>query len=195
MEAKATKVEMANAHVTSVLAEKITEALLPIMQFYGISKIETRTASAGGFTRTLSTIDLFPGVPQELANAALFVKDGLAEILASCGVVGLTITASESENAKMQTWYVDLIGRFNAAREQQATQATADSTDTTTTTDKKCKRGSCKCQSKKSKAQKTSEKKPQKKEQPPAQKQEAKVIQEPQETQETQEPQETQAQK
>lgn len=167
MEAKATKVEMANAHVTSVLSEKITESLLQIMQFYGISKIETRTASAGGFTRTLSTIDLFPGVPQELANAALFVKDGLAEILASCGVVGLTITASDAETAKMQAWYVDLIGRFNAARDGQAT---ANSTDTTTTDDKKCKRGSCKCQAKKDKktkkAKKDSEKKSLKEEVP-----------------------------
>jgi hypothetical protein len=181
MEAKATKVEMANAHVTSVLSEKITEALLPIMQFYGISKIETRTASAGGFTRTLSTIDLFPGVPQELANAALFVKDGLAEILASCGVVGLTITASDDEKAKMQDWYVDLIGRFNAAKGQLTTADSTDSTDTTTTGNKKCKRGSCKCQAKKDKkakkAKKASEKESLKVE-PPAQEQATQETQE-----------------
>lgn len=157
MNAKAARVESANKHLMSSVSEKVTAAILPIMQYYGIKKLETRTTTSCGFMKRLSYIEPFPDTPKEIVDAGLFIKDGLADILSSCGIVGIDITATPEEDAQMKAGYENFVSQFHAIQNGTAVTTTADST-APGVEKKVCTGGTCKCQKKKAQKSQKSQK-------------------------------------
>lgn len=89
----------------SGFASSVINNATQLMVLHGLRLIETRESSAGLARRRINNAIPFDECPEELVQAAMVVKDHIAEIFASVGVTGLEVVLSpEERRACLSTW-------------------------------------------------------------------------------------------
>jgi len=97
------------------IAGKLAEAMLVVMQMFGIKKIESKKLRSSDFERLVSDINIFDGTPDEIKACGFLVKDAIASILAAAGVVGIEITSeTKDEEAVLVKNYQALVDHYNS---------------------------------------------------------------------------------
>ena len=130
MKAHANKDSLKSTDVMYGAAEKISEAALVLMQAYGIQEIVCKKMSSGDYERLIGEITPFLGTPQGVIDAAVLIKDNLAAIIASAGIVGLSIEAVENEVGQLVASYETMVNLANdEASKRRAEAEGSDQTD------------------------------------------------------------------
>lgn len=117
MTANASRNQLSETSLMAPVAGKVTEAVLIIMQYFGIQKIEVKKLISADYERVVAVASPFEGTPPEVAECGYLIKESLAEILAATGVIKLEISAEEEDVKKLVDGYGLLIKRRKALEE------------------------------------------------------------------------------
>lgn len=90
-------------------AEKVSEAVLILMQVFGLQSIKCRKIKSADYERIVADVTAFSGVPEEVSSAGILVKDDLARILAAVGTVELGITATADDVIQLLGGYKSML--------------------------------------------------------------------------------------
>lgn len=128
MNAHARKNIGSELELMSPVAGKVTEAVLLLMQYFGLQKIEVRKLKGAEFERIVAMSSNFEGTPFKIIEHSFLVKDILAQLLASVGVINLEIEASEEEKEKLLEGYLQLEELYNSHKynEESSSEEKAD---------------------------------------------------------------------
>ena len=116
MNANATRDVAARPSVVAPLATKMSEAVLPIMQYVGICRLDVRRREIGGLYGVTGEVVMFDGVPDVFREYAYAIKDSLAAIVASTGVTSLEMSADAEELKALMDGYLQLAEMYKAAK-------------------------------------------------------------------------------
>lgn len=116
MTANASRDVSARPSILTPVANKLSEALLPILQCAGIKSIELKRVSAANLVKIVSGVSCFDGIPEDMAAYAMAIKDALAALMASVGIARLEITAEPEELKMLKEGYEQLDAMYKAAR-------------------------------------------------------------------------------
>jgi len=116
MTANASRDVTARPSILTPVANKLSEALLPILQCAGIKSIELKRVSAANLVRIVSGVSCFDGIPEDMAAYAMAIKDALAALMASVGIARLEIAAEPEELKMLKDGYEQLDAMYKAAR-------------------------------------------------------------------------------
>ena len=114
MKANAARDPNAAKSVMAPAAGKVVEAALLMMQYFGLKGLQVKKLASADFEKVIAVVEFFPGTPEELKECGVLVKDSIAEVLASTGVVRLEIEADESEVKTIVTGYEKMIQMYHA---------------------------------------------------------------------------------
>ena len=114
MTANATRDKDCEKTLMAPVSGKIAESVLAVMQYFGIKKLEVRRMEQADYHRSSAKIEWFNGLPKEMQPGCIMVKDALSDILALTGIVGIDISVSEEEEAKMVKQYVNFVKSSSA---------------------------------------------------------------------------------
>lgn len=124
MKANARQDKNSKTSLMAPAASKVVEAMVNILPFFGISKLEIKKISSANFERLVAHADFFEGTPNDIASCGILVKDSISNILAATGVVELSIEPENDELAGLVEGFKKLI----ELRDEAITR-TADSCD------------------------------------------------------------------
>lgn len=116
MTANASRDVTAKPSILTPVANKLSEALLPILQCAGIKSIELKRVSAANLVKIVSGVSCFDGIPEDMAAYAMAIKDAMAALMASVGIARLEITAEPEELKMLKDGYEQLDAMYKAAR-------------------------------------------------------------------------------
>ena len=107
--------------VMSAAAEKISEAMLVLMQIFGIKRLECRKLKSADFERILTDVQKFDCTPPEIESAGVLVKDAMMQILAAAGIVKLEIEATDEDMKSLDENYKAIVNaKFSISTENSS---------------------------------------------------------------------------
>ena len=112
MKAKASRDGTASGTMAGA-ADRVSEAVLALMQAYGIREIECRKARSCRLERTFASVKPFDEAPKEVRHAAMSVKDALADLLLSVGVVKVELEPEGDDGKTLAAGYARLLEAAN----------------------------------------------------------------------------------
>jgi hypothetical protein len=116
MKAGAVRDVDAKPSMVTPIASSMAEAILPIMQYIGIQKLEVVSDEASNLKKTSGTASFFKGTPEGVQSFANIMKDALAEIIAAAGMKYVEIEADQNEIDKLVDSYEQLQAMYAAAK-------------------------------------------------------------------------------
>ena len=136
--------------IVTPIANKISEAVLPIMQYIGMKQLDVKVAESANLRKIVFTAECFDKAPENMVAFSMLLKDALAEIIAAAGITHLEIIADKSEKDLLIDGYEQLDAMYKAAlisSEDSEEKVVEEKND-----EKKCKKTKntkCTCKSKK----------------------------------------------
>lgn len=94
-------------------ADRISGAVLSLMKEFGIREIECRRVSSCSLERAFAFVKPFDEAPKEIRYAAMAVKDALAEILLSAGVVKAELSPEGDDSRELSESYAKTMEASN----------------------------------------------------------------------------------
>jgi len=116
MTATAARDITARPSIVSPMATKISESMLPMMQYIGIKRLEARMLESGNMRRIIADVELFDGVPEDMKAFVMLVKDSIASIVAATGIAKIEINADDNEVDMLKDGYERLDAMYKAAK-------------------------------------------------------------------------------
>ena len=116
MTATAARDITARPSIVSPMATKISESMLPMMQYIGIKRLEARMLESGNMRRIIADVELFDGVPEDMKAFVMLVKDSIASIVAATGIAKIEINADANEVDMLKDGYERLDAMYKAAK-------------------------------------------------------------------------------
>ena len=115
MKAGAVRDVTAKPSMVTPIASSIAEAILPIMQYVGIQRLEVKSEEAANLKNISGRVLFFNGTPEEMQDFANLIKDSLAKIVAASGMLHVDIDAEPEEIAQLVDSYDQLKAMYAAA--------------------------------------------------------------------------------
>ena len=115
MKAGAVRDVKAKPSMVTPIASSMAEALLPIMQYVGIQRIEVQIDEAANLKKISGKVLFFNGTPEEMQDFANLIKDSIAEIIAASGMLYVEINADPGEISQLVDSYDQLKAMYSAA--------------------------------------------------------------------------------
>ena len=115
MTASALRDVKAKPSIATPIANKISEAMLPIMQYVGMQKLDVKIEGTANLNKVTSSAECFEKTPENMVAFAMLVKDSIAEILAASGITHLEIVAEKAEKEMLVDGYEQLDAMYKAA--------------------------------------------------------------------------------
>lgn len=116
MKAKASR-DNTVSDTMSGAADRISEAMLTVMQAFGIRELECRRVKSGKLEKTFAAIKPFDEAPNEIRYAAMAVKDPIADIFLSIGVVKVELEPEGDDGKTLAAGYSRLLEAANGKPE------------------------------------------------------------------------------
>ena len=115
MKAGAVRDVNAKPSMVTPIASSIAEAILPIMQYVGIQRLEVKIYEAANLKKISGRVTFFNGIPEEMQDFANLIKDSLANLIAASGMLHVEIDATQDEIAQLVDSYDQLKAMYAAA--------------------------------------------------------------------------------
>lgn len=151
MKAGAVRDVNAMPSIVTPIANSISEAILPIMQYIGMRKITVKNEKAANLMRISSDVEFFEGTPESMMLFSKIIKDSLAEIVAASGIMEIEIEASKEELEQLKNSYDQLAAMYEAAKISATDSAEPAVPTSNLAADKKVQKKKCSCRGSKCK--------------------------------------------
>ena len=113
--------------------EQVSNSVIQLMNAYGIQTLTCKMVSSANFNRIIGEAVYVSGIPQEIVEAGVLVKDLLAQLLSSVGVFKIEIQLESDEVVKLLESYKNMvqIGKETEAKLRAETEGSGKAPDPT----------------------------------------------------------------